>query len=412
MPARASTDRPLRILLATRGSAGHVLPLAPFGRACAAAGHEVTVAAQRQHRENIERTGLPFAAVDEPAPGDWMPLLGEFGGRSVDSAHAVQIAEFFGRLDLEAALPGLAAIAGDVRPDLIVRDSWEFASTIVGEERGVPVVRVGLGLAAVEEETIALAAGPVDRARARAGLPPDPAGERMRATPFLTMLPAALDDPAAPRPAVTHRFRAGPATAAGSLPDWWPGDARPLVHLTLGSVAPLSHLPYFPALYRDAVEALSSMPVRVLVTVGAARDPADLGAVPENVRVERWIDLDTVAARADVVVGHGGYGTTLGSLTRGVPLVVLPLFSGDQWANATAVARTGAGIALDDDRATRTVFGLPAPEVMDRLTDAVRKLLEDPAHRRAAGAIAEEIRGLPPVEDSVRILGEIAAAGT
>jgi UDP:flavonoid glycosyltransferase YjiC (YdhE family) len=52
--------------MTTRGSAGHVLPLAPFGHACLRAGHEVLVAAQHQHQANVERAGLAFSPVADP----------------------------------------------------------------------------------------------------------------------------------------------------------------------------------------------------------------------------------------------------------------------------------------------------------------------------------------------------------
>jgi UDP:flavonoid glycosyltransferase YjiC (YdhE family) len=35
----------MRVLFTTRGSSGHVTPLAPFGHACLRAGHQVLVAA-------------------------------------------------------------------------------------------------------------------------------------------------------------------------------------------------------------------------------------------------------------------------------------------------------------------------------------------------------------------------------
>jgi UDP:flavonoid glycosyltransferase YjiC (YdhE family) len=57
----------LRGLLTTRGSAGHVLPRAPFGQACVRAGHEVRVVAQRQNRLNVERTALAVSLFDDPA---------------------------------------------------------------------------------------------------------------------------------------------------------------------------------------------------------------------------------------------------------------------------------------------------------------------------------------------------------
>ena len=55
----------MRVLLTTRGSSGHVFPLVPVARALQRARHEVLVAAQAQHRANVERTGLPYAAVGD-----------------------------------------------------------------------------------------------------------------------------------------------------------------------------------------------------------------------------------------------------------------------------------------------------------------------------------------------------------
>ena len=117
---------------------------------------------------------------------------------------------------------------------------------------------------------------------------------------------------------------------------------------------------------------------------------------------------DEVLHRAAAVVTHGGLGSTLGALAHGVPLVVLPLFSLDQWFNAAAVARAGAGVALDAERHTRRAVDLPDAATLAALRPAVEHVLTDPAPRRAAQAIAEEIRALPPVEAAVPALEKLA----
>jgi len=397
----------MRILLTTRGSAGHLNPLAPFGHAALGAGHEVLVAAQRQHAGNVERAGLPFAPFGEPPPDQWMPLLADFGAMDLDTANAVMIGDYFARMDTAAALPGLRAIVEAFRPDVILRDCWEYASTLVAELHGVPVVRVALGLAAVEALSIDLAAAAVDAARAELGLPPDPAGDRLRETPFLTMLPEALEDPA---PWPIHRFRHAVSDAAPPLPDWWPGNDGPLVYVTFGSVTAGEHLPYFPALYRAAIEALAPLPVRVLLTIGDRRDPAELGPLPANVHVEEWVAQDAVVPHAAAVVGHGGHGTTLGALAHGVPQVVVPLFSIDQWANAAAVERAGAGVALNADRGSRRVLARPGPEVIDGLDPAVQRVVAEPP--REAERIAAAMRALPAADAALDVLAAMSARGS
>ena len=109
-----------------------------------------------------------------------MPLMAEFSQLPLETANARMIGEFFARIDTRAALPALRAIVERWRPDLIVRESWEYASTLVADAYGIPIARVGLGLASVEELAVRLAAPSVDRERADMGLPADPAGERLR----------------------------------------------------------------------------------------------------------------------------------------------------------------------------------------------------------------------------------------
>jgi UDP:flavonoid glycosyltransferase YjiC (YdhE family) len=398
----------MRVLFTTRGSSGHVGPLAPFAHACLRAGHDVRVAAQRQFAANIKRAGLPFVPVDEPSRDEWMPLMGQFAELDIDTANAVMIREFFAGLDLRAELPALRTVVESRRPDIIVRESWEFGSTLIAELYGIPIVRVAL--AEMEELSIRLAAPAVDKARVELGLPSDPRGDRLAAAPFLTTMPQELEDPDVTLPARTSRFRFGVATGAEELPEWWPGNEDPLVYLTFGSVAAGEHLPYYPALYRLAIEALSPLPVRLLVTVGdAARKVEELGKVPSNARVETWVTHDDVARRADVIVCHGGFGSALGALAHGTPLVILPLFSSDQWSNGEAVVRAGAGITIADDRGARNVLDLPRAETIGGLATAVSSVVDDPTYRREAGRIADAMSALPPVDESVQLLEGIAA---
>jgi UDP:flavonoid glycosyltransferase YjiC (YdhE family) len=374
----------MRVLFATRGSAGHLGPLVPYATACRSAGHEVLVAAQDRFEANVARTGLPFAPLGAPPDEEWMPLLPEFARMRLDEGHDRMVSEFFGELDVRAMLPGLRALAREWRPDLIVRESWEYASPLVAEEHGIPIARVGLGVAAVEEVS--------DRAVGRTGT-----------EPYLTPIPFALEDRSVPLPPSTLRFRGDEAPPSA------PGEGEPLVYVSFGSVTAGGHLPFYPALYRAAIEALAPLPARFLLTVGEERDHAELGALPPNVTVERWVPQDEVLHRAAAVVTHGGLGSTLGALAHGVPLVVLPLFSLDQWFNAAAVARAGAGVALDAERHSRRAVDLPDAVTLAALRPAVEHVLTDPAPRRAAQAIADEIRALPPVEDAVPALEAIAA---
>jgi UDP:flavonoid glycosyltransferase YjiC (YdhE family) len=226
----------------------------------------------------------------------------------------------------------------------------------------------------------------LDTHRKRLGLRPDPRSHRIDASPYLTVYPAALEDADYAGPSHALRFRE-PAAPIVPMPDWWDGDDRPLVYVTYGSVAPT--MPNFAPLFRETVDALGTLPVRVLFTVGTEVDLASLGAAPANVRVEPWVDQAAVMPHAAAVVGHGGSGTTRMALAGGVPSVILPGFA-DQPRNAQRVAELGAGIALEDGAGGLAV--------------AVRRVLGEPSYRDAAQRVSAEVAALPPVDEAPEAL--------
>ena len=137
--------------------------------------------------------------------------------------------------------------------------------------------------------------------------------------------------------------------------------------------------------------------MRVLVTIGAEQPMEDLGPVPANVHVERFVPQDDVLPHAAAAVCHGGSGTVLGALAAGIPLVVQPMFA-DQPTNAERVAASGAGI------------GLPtAPPSPETLRAALVKVLEQEPFRAAARKVASEMAALPLVDEAPRALERLVA---
>lgn len=210
------------------------------------------------------------------------------------------------------------------------------------------------------------------------------------------------------RPSALTRRRHRPEepAEAGPRPDLWGGSTLPLVYISFGSVA--GKLAFFPDLYKMAIAAVAPLPVRVLVTT-AGGDPAQVGPVPGNVHGCRWMPQEQVLPHASAVIGHGGFGATLGALAAGVPQVMIPLFSGDRWVNARRVAELGAGIALAEYGPERTVFAVPTGAVMGALRRAVICAVGAPLYRNVAGRIAMSMRALPPVDDTIPSIEGLAA---
>jgi MGT family glycosyltransferase len=290
-----------------------------------------------------------------------------------------------------AALPALLRLVDEWRPDVIVRETAEFASLAVAIGRGIPRAHVAIGLLGLMDVLGGTAMEALAEVAAEHALTIPSDTSPFVEEPTLTLTPPTFDDP---DEGPTHRYRELLETIE---PDPSLAGEDPLVYLTFGTEA--AGFGLFPDLYRAAIGALAGGGWRVLATIGRAADPAALGPLPPGVRVEQWIPQDAVLPQTAVVVFHGGYGTMLGALRCGVPLVTMPLFSIDQVANAKRIAERGIGVSI------------AGPEALGELPAAVATVLGDPRFRSAAEVQAEAIRALASVEDSVAVLTALAGSG-
>ncbi len=377
----------MRVLVSTTAGSGHFGPIVPFAKACQAAGHEVLVAAPASFSTEVAAAGFehrPFA--DAPAE-----LLGQIFAQvpnlSFEEANDVVVADVFGRLDAQAALPGLVEIIDQWRPDLVLREPFEFGSLVAARSAGVRQAVVAIGVSATTEYIVPRVAAPLAELDALAGLADGTAALVMRTVPTLTCVPAVLD---AARPVGStqtgpvRRFRDDSLVShQGRLPQPWGDQSHPLVYVSFGSVA--AGLGGFAGMYPEVLSAFAEEPVRILLTTGHGIDPAELAPLPANAHIERWWPQADVMPHAAAVVGHGGFGTTMAALAAGVPQIVIPLFALDQRINAEHVAALGAGLNLDG-----------GPAAIAELPEATARLLAAASHREAAHAVADEIASSHP----------------
>jgi UDP:flavonoid glycosyltransferase YjiC (YdhE family) len=393
----------VRVLVSSTAGSGHFGPLVPLASACRDAGHDVAVAAPTSFAREVGAAGFEHLPFDDVPPEVLGPVFAGLPSMPFEQANFRVIGEVFGRLDAQAALPGVTEAIERWRPDLVLREPCEFASLVAAERAGIAQLQVAIGVAGMLERAWAALAEPLGELDALTGLRAGTAAELVASTAQLTWVPASLDEAAAeafPVPGTGPRWRfRNPdwrPQSGGSLPAW-SDDGLPLVYVSFGSVA--ASLGQMVDAYGAALAALADEPVRVLMTTGNALDPASLEPWPANALVERWRPQAEVMAHAAAVVGHGGFGTTMAALASGLPQVVLPLFASDQKLNAQHVAAAGAGIAVDGGPAAA---GGLAPHVM--------AVLDDGRYRAAAAAIAAEISALPDPADAVPVLEQLAGA--
>lgn len=123
------------------------------------------------------------------------------------------------------------------------------------------------------------------------------------------------------------------------VPPWLAAIERPIVLVTTSSIEQADTI-----LGRTALEALADEPVHVVATFPAGV-PFGLPQ-PENATICEFIPHGVVLDRTVCVVTHGGMGTTVKALDRGIPVCVVP-FARDQAevARRVQIARCGTRLA-------------------------------------------------------------------
>lgn len=320
----------MRVLFAALASAGHTFPMVPLAAAARQAGAEVHFAVGEEMHAPLAGLGLnPFRPADV-----FYQIYAE---------------------DLEPELDRL-------KPELVVHGWGVPGAALAARRAGIPGIWHGFGR--MFPDRIGLE------------LPEDV----VPGLPHLDICPPSLQDRDFLTGVERITLRPVPFSPAGGQ---WEPKGRPLIYLTMGTSFGT------PELLGNAARGLARLATRVVVASGPVR-PESLGPLPSNVSAFDWVPQSRLWPHVDLVVHHGGSGTTLGALAHGIPQLMLPQ-GADQFTNAQAVTAAGAGIHL-----------LPGEVTAPRVAEYARKLLpHNGSHREAARAIAEEIARMPSPEEVV-----------
>lgn len=371
----------MRVVLASSlGGAGHLQPLVAVGTCLRASGHDVSLLVPPSLEYDARASGLAYDVGLEPPREVVEGYRDRLAAGPAEAVAGLLDRELFADHCTSAMLASAESLVAVERPDLVLREPCEYASAVAAVRAAIPLGTVAISQAQLEHDVLSMVSPTVDRFHGGTA-------QVIATSPFLSSFPESLD----PSPwATTVRYRLvdEPPTP---LPDWWHGANGPLVYVTFGSV--VGHMAIAGRVFRCALDAVEHLDARVLLTVG--RGAVDeLGALPSNVHVERWVPQSSVLAVCDLVVCHGGSGTTFGALRAGVPLVVCPLFA-DNARNARAVERIGAGMVASDDGAEDTSGPSTWSLSMRR---SIEHVLGTPSFAMAARAVGREMSGYPTAD--------------
>ena len=375
----------MRLLLCSTGLAGHFNPLVPFIEAARERGDDVFVVVPPSLAKEVEELGVEHYLSDPPDPTKSRDLWRRAARLPHAQAARLLDGEFFGRLSTEAMLETVEAACEKFQPDLILREPCAYAGAVAAHRRSIEHAQVAISTARTEWGVVRLVASTLDDFE-------DDMEPVLRQTQYLSRLPTSLDPSPFPR---TLRYRENIVPEAVQ-PGPWAEGSKPLIYLTFGSVA--GGLDTAQSAFQRAIDAVTGLDVRVLVTTGRGFNPHLLDPVPSNVTVQSWVPQASVFPFASMVLCHGGSGTTYGALAAGLPIVFVPMFA-DQRTNAQLITVAGAGVVVDVGSKSEPGFRAIESSDVSRIRTAVVEVLAKSSYALAAQVIAEEISSTDSARD-------------
>jgi MGT family glycosyltransferase len=398
------------ILVYTSPARGHLYPMMDVALALRGVGHRVTVQTLAAERAAVLAAGVEHRAI---APAiEALPLTDYRGGNPLAKLQAT-FDTWVARAPHEIA--DLRSAEAELAPDLLIVDANTWGAVAVAEasaRRWAMFLPYVLPLASPDVPAFGPGFAPprsalerlrdralrsvlafctraplarLDRLRAELGVAGVGSFEGLftRADVLLYRTAPPFDYPRRQWPENVHPIGPGLWAPPGEAPGWLAQLPRPRVLVSVST-----ELQEDGAIIEVALQGLADEPGSVIVTT-AALDPDRFVAPHDRVRITRFLPHAEVVSDVDVVVTHGGMGTTQRALAAGVPVVVVP-WGRDQSETARRAEVSGAGVMLPPARLT--------PE---RLRGAVRTAH---ARRPQAEAVARAFREAGGADRAVALL--------
>lgn len=354
----------------------------PLARTYASRGHAVGVLTGAGAAANLVKPeGFDLLATEVSTADAIADTLRATGVDVTKNPENGAIAHIFAGSMVDLAGDVALALTRDWRPDLIIHEISDYVGPLVAAALDVPAAMFAYGPRRPDDYTRAMA----DVVRSRytdRGLAPVPPIR------YVDICPPSVNYPGWQPPAERQllrpeAYRQPWAEPESTLPV---KGGRPRVLVSFGTVF------NNPDQLSPLLRALIEHDVEVVATLGLTGDTGQYDVDRERVHLSRFAPLDQLLANVDVIVTHGGAGTTLAALAHGIPLVVLPQ-GADQPRQADRVMNADAGIALTGAAAT--------PEAV---AQAAIRCLTDPVVRAGVARVRDDIAAMPSADDVAQSL--------
>lgn len=334
---------------------GHTNPTIEVVRELVKRGHNVRYYSFNVFKDKIEEAGAEYISCDQ--------YLLKLDKKSEKALRKVSTTEMSiqGCATTELMNDMLALEVKAFKPDIIVSDSVCFWGKLTAQKYSIPLICSTTTFAFNQYSSkymhysiyelvgIILGTGKVNRALKRL----EPLGYKVKSALDIVQNKVNQDtivyatekfQPCSETFDKGHYCFMGPSVK--QVPITRNKNKRPYIYISLGTV--INDRPDF---YKHCIEAFKNEEVDVLISCGRTFNPEILGKLPDNIKVQQYVDQMTVLGACNLFVTHCGMNSASEGLYMGVPLVLFPL-TGEQQAVAKRISELGGGIMINKKQAS------------------------------------------------------------
>lgn len=150
---------------------------------------------------------------------------------------------------------------------------------------------------------------------------------------------------------------------------------QPLIYASLGTLQNREW-----KIFHCIAEACVGLDVQLVISLGDPHSKESGKNLPGSPLVVPYAPQLQIIEKADLIITHSGLNTVLEALSRGVPIVAIPI-TNDQPGTAARLARIGVGEVIPSTRISAR-----------RLRSAIQRVLRDDSYKKNASRLQGAIR--------------------
>jgi len=387
----------MKVIIASIGSYGDLMPCLKMGLAFSSVGHTVHIWTSDSFKKIVLANGFIFHQIHETKVG------GNLRSAHPNFGHPTKGLELVVDVFYDAIDPVLELVKEHYEPGntLMLAPPRIFGARIAQELYGLPLISFHLApgymntLDLYESEAVEIHLGPVlDDVRGKLGLPA--------------------------RTSSVMKWQVSPLAVLGLFPEWFfkgREDCPPDVHLLdfpfcfhrspklddkiqtfldRGTApvffTPGTYTPNTKGFFKSAIEIVNEMGLRAIL---APIPPELCDTLPENILGLPWCSFHDVLPHVHTMVHAGGIGASSEAIRAGIPQIIIPAVF-DQAGNGQHVESAGLGFCFPD--------GFHQGSIIDAL-----KTIDAGSMRDRCQEVSEQYQELPFVDRLLAFVDELTS---